>query len=114
MLLEGSGSKEIMKGPALEFAAKALAEDRAGLTSANLIGRSVSHYCIKEKIGAGGMGEVYKAEDVRLGRVVAIKVLAEGVLHDDEARHRFQREARALAQLSHPHILSVFKHLLAP
>jgi eukaryotic-like serine/threonine-protein kinase len=69
-----------------------------------LIGKSLTHYRIVEKIGAGGMGEVYLARDERLHRKVAVKVLRAGLLADDEARRRFRREARALSQLSHPHI----------
>ena len=61
-----------------------------------------------ELIGAGGMGEVYRARDTRLGRDVAIKVLPEQVAHDPEALRRFDREARAVAALSHPHIAALF------
>src|SRR5688572_21270425 len=71
-------------------------------------GEKLGPYEIHSRIGAGGMGEVYKARDGRLDRFVAVKVLADRVSHDPELRQRFEREARALASLSHPHICSIF------
>lgn len=76
--------------------------------SSALIGRSISHYRVLEKIGEGGMGVVYRARDTRLERDVAVKVLPEGVLGDPAARKRFRNEALALARLNHPNICSVF------
>ena len=72
-----------------------------------LIGQTVSHYHILEKIGAGGMGEVYRARDERLERDVALKVLRAGVLLNDSARRRFRKEALALSKLNHPNIAIV-------
>jgi len=72
-----------------------------------VIGRSLSHYRITEKIGAGGMGEVYRAEDLHLARDVAIKVLPAGTLTDEAARRRFRHEALALSKLNHPNIQTV-------
>ncbi len=65
-------------------------------------------YAIVAPIGAGGMGEVYRASDPRLGRDVAIKVLPPSVVQDEDRRARFEREARALAALSHPNIINIF------
>jgi non-specific serine/threonine protein kinase len=73
-----------------------------------MIGRTLSHYHILEKLGVGGMGEVYRAEDTRLKREVALKVLPEGLARDPERLRRFQREAEAIASLSHPGIVTIF------
>ena len=71
-------------------------------------GTTLGPYQIQSLVGAGGMGEVYKAADVRLGRTVAIKVLPEHVATDEQLKQRFEREARTVASLSHPHICSLF------
>jgi serine/threonine protein kinase len=72
-----------------------------------VIGRTLSHYRILEKLGAGGMGEVYRARDEKLGRDVAVKVLPSGLLSHEQARGRFRKEAEALSRLSHPHIATL-------
>ena len=74
-----------------------------------MIGQTLGHYRIVEKLGAGGMGEVYRAHDEQLDRDVALKVLRAGVLADDTARKRFRKEALALAKLNHPNIETVFE-----
>ena len=75
--------------------------------AAGSAGRRLGHYRMLEKIGAGGMGEVYRAWDEHLDREVAIKLLPAGALADEEARHRFRREAHALSKLEHPNIATV-------
>ena len=71
-------------------------------------GDKLGAYEVLAHIGAGGMGEVYRARDPRLGRDVAIKVLTEEMAHDPDRLARFQREARAVAALNHPHIVTIF------
>jgi serine/threonine protein kinase/WD40 repeat protein len=96
----------VLGRPAVEEVARLVRSDSE--SNVDLAGRRLGVYQIEARIGAGGMGEVYRARDTRLGREVAIKVLPPGFTRSADRRARFEREARLLAALNHPHIAQVY------
>jgi Tol biopolymer transport system component len=104
LLAHAQTAERFLEAPIGELAAHVLADDHRG----SLAGRQIGSHQILSLLGTGGMGDVYRARDTRLGRDVAIKVVASAFLSDPERLARFEREARVLATLNHPHIGAIY------
>src|SRR5213080_4695474 len=105
LLAAEDGAGSFLAAGAMRDAAKMLAEDK----SLSLVGKELGHYQVLSLLGAGGMGEVYLAEDIRLKRKVALKLLPAELTANSDRLRRFEQEAQAASALNHPNILTIYE-----
>ena len=112
LLVSHQSSKGFLERPAIQVAASAMAKEKEPEAKEfvdSFLGQQISHYRVLKKLGSGGMGAVYEAEDVRLGRHVALKLLLDSHADDRKALQRFEHEARVISSLNHPNICTLYE-----